>query len=107
MNDTENAQLIFESLVDIVIQRKELTEVENLLRNQLQRLLETMPLSTEYRGYITYLARNSPSRRVNYNKLEKFEEQYQWLLDNKIITVSEPKQMNRLVVALKERTKNE
>lgn len=98
MNDAENAQLIFESLVDIVIQRKELSEVENLLRNQLQKHLEVMPLSTTYEGYITYLAKNTPSRRVNYSRLEKHDEQYQWLLTNKIITVIEPKTLQRLVV---------
>lgn len=104
MNDIENAELIFESLVDIVIQRKELGEVEALLRKQLQALVETMPLSAEYRGYITYLAKNTPSRRMDYTKLEKlYEEQYQWLIDNKIIQITQPKTLHRLVVTPQER----
>ena len=100
MNDTENTTLIFESLVDITIQRKQLTEVETLLREQLQKQIETMPLTAEYRGYITYLAKNSPSRRMNYAKLEKdYDDLYQWLVGIKVLTVSEPKTQHRLVVS--------
>ena len=108
MNDVKTATLLFESLVDVIIERKELGEVEALLRRQLQTFIETLPLTAEYEGYIAYLAKNSPSRRMDYDKLKKVNlEQYEWLVKNNIIKIFPPKTMRRLVIGPVERKKHE
>ena len=90
-----------EALIDLIYRKEEILKEERLLRGELEQLMtEFPPDSLAYRNYTAYFYKAGHRRSMKYDKLEnEFDEQYQWLIANKILSITPPKKPLGLRVA--------